>query len=67
MTAFIETIEKALGKKAEKEYLDLQPGDVPATYADIDDLMMDVGFAPQTPIDTGIERFISWYRSYYQI
>jgi len=67
LTEFIETIEKALGKEAKKEYLDLQPGDVPATYADIDDLSKDVGFAPRTPIDRGIEQFITWYKSYYNI
>ncbi len=62
---FIAVIEKALGKKAKKEFLDLQPGDVPATYADIDDLIKDVGFKPETPIETGIERFIAWYKDYY--
>ncbi len=62
---FIAAIEKALGKKAKKEFLDLQPGDVPATYADIDDLIKDVGFKPETPIETGIERFIAWYKDYY--
>ena len=62
---FINVIEKALGKKAKKEFLDLQPGDVPATYADIDDLIKDVGFKPETPIETGIKRFISWYKEYY--
>jgi len=67
LTAFIEAIETALGKKAKKQYLDLQPGDVPATYADIDDLTRDVGFTPKTDIHKGIEQFISWYRSYYNI
>ncbi|MBW2592198.1 MAG: NAD-dependent epimerase [Deltaproteobacteria bacterium] len=62
---FIKVIEKALGKDAEKEFLDLQPGDVPATYADIDDLMQAVGFQPATSIEEGIARFIEWYRSYY--
>ncbi len=62
---FIAAIEKALGKKAKKEFLDLQPGDVPATYADIDDLIKDVGFKPATTIETGIKRFISWYEDYY--
>ena len=62
---FIAVIEKALGKKAKKEFLDLQPGDVPATYANIDDLIKDVGFKPETPIETGIERFIAWYKDYY--
>jgi len=62
---FIEIIEKALGCKAKKEFLDLQPGDVPATYADVDDLIRDVGFKPSTSIDTGIRRFITWFKEYY--
>lgn len=66
LTAFIEAIENALGKKAEKEFLDLQPGDVPETYADIDDLFRDVGFSPKTSIERGIGEFVSWYTSYYQ-
>ncbi len=65
LMTFIEVIEKTLGKEAKKEFLDLQPGDVPATYADIDDLIKDVGFKPDTPLETGIERFISWYKEYY--
>lgn len=64
---FIEIIEKKLGKTAVKEMLPMQPGDVPATYADVDDLMRDTGFAPSTPLETGISRFIDWYRDYYQI
>ncbi len=62
---FIEAIEKALGKTAEKEFLNLQLGDVPATYADVDDLVRDVGFKPATPIEEGIERFIAWYKAYH--
>jgi len=62
---FIGEIEKALGKSAEKEFLDLQLGDVPATYADIDDLVADVGFKPSTPLATGIQRFVEWYMEYY--
>ena len=62
---FVGVIEKLLGKKAKKEFLDLQPGDVPATYADIDDLIKDVGFKPETSIETGIKRFILWYNNYY--
>jgi UDP-glucuronate 4-epimerase len=65
LNRFIETIEAVLVRPARKEYLDLQPGDVPATYADVDDLMADVGFKPATPLRSGIERFIAWYRSYY--
>jgi len=62
---FIKEIENALGREAQKEFLDLQPGDVPATYADVDDLMQDVGFKPETSIATGIRRFIEWYQEYY--
>jgi UDP-glucuronate 4-epimerase len=65
LNRFIETIEAVLGRPARKEYLDMQPGDVPATYADVDDLTADVGFKPATPLRSGIERFIAWYRSYY--
>ena len=65
LSTFIEIIEKTLGKTASKTYMDLQPGDVVSTYADIDDLIADVGFKPQTPLETGIERFIAWYREYY--
>ncbi|MDE3241257.1 MAG: NAD-dependent epimerase/dehydratase family protein, partial [Nitrospirota bacterium] len=64
---FIEVLEVALGKKAEKVLLPLQPGDVPATYADVDDLIRDVGFKPDTPIEVGIRRFVDWYRSYYGV
>ncbi len=64
---FIEVLEDHLGMKAVKNMLPLQPGDVPATYADVDDLVRDVGFKPSTPIEVGIERFVTWYRSYYRI
>ena len=67
LTRYIEAIEKTLGKKAIKELLPMQPGDVPATRANVDDLIADVGFAPATPIETGIERFIAWYREYYRV
>ena len=62
---FIAAIEKALGRQAKKEFLDLQPGDVVATYADIDDLIEDVGFKPRTSIDTGIKHFVAWFKEYY--
>jgi len=61
---FIETLEKKLGKKAKKEFLPLQDGDVPETYADIDDLVRDFGFKPNTTIDEGIEKFVEWFRRY---
>ena len=66
LMAFIAAIETALGKTARKEMRELQPGDVPATYADIDDLIEDVGFKPSTPIDAGIRRFVQWYIDYYR-
>ena len=62
---FIACIEKALGRAATKNFLPLQPGDVPKTYANVDALVADVGFKPATPIEDGIARFIAWYRSYY--
>lgn len=65
LLSFIEVLEDCLGKKAEKNFLPLQAGDVPATYADVDDLMRDVGFQPATPIEEGIRRFVAWYREYY--
>ncbi len=64
---FIAVLEACLERKAEKQLLPLQPGDVPETYADVDDLMRDVGFRPATPITTGIARFVEWYRAYYQV
>jgi UDP-glucuronate 4-epimerase len=64
---FIEVLEDCLGKKAEKNLLPLQAGDVPATYADVDDLMRDVGFKPSTPLEEGIGKFVEWYREYYRI
>lgn len=62
---FIEVLEDALGQKAQKNLLPMQPGDVPITYADVDDLMQDVGFRPTTSIEAGIEQFVRWYRDYY--
>lgn len=63
---FIETLERCLGKTAQKNLLPLQAGDVPATFADVDDLMADTGFKPATPIEDGIAQFVAWYRAYYQ-
>jgi UDP-glucuronate 4-epimerase len=62
---FIELIETAMGQQAEKIMKPMQPGDVMTTYADVDDLMKDVGFQPNTPIEVGIQKFIHWYRNYY--
>jgi UDP-glucuronate 4-epimerase len=64
---FIEVLEEALGKKAKKQFLPIQPGDVPATYADVDDLMAEVGFKPATSIEDGIKRFVAWYKEYYRV
>ncbi|TAN51440.1 MAG: NAD-dependent epimerase [Methylococcaceae bacterium] len=61
----IEILEQNLGKTAEKRFLPMQAGDVPATYADVDDLINDVGFKPATPLETGIEQFVHWYRKFY--
>jgi UDP-glucuronate 4-epimerase len=65
LTRFIEVLERCLGRKAEKNLLPLQPGDVPVTCADVDDLIKDVGFRPSTPIEQGIPKFAEWYLSYY--
>lgn len=61
----IELLESCLGRNATKELLPMQPGDVPATYAEVDDLARDVGFKPSTPLEEGIRRFVDWYRTYY--
>jgi UDP-glucuronate 4-epimerase len=63
---FIEVLEESLGKKATKNFLPLQPGDVPENFADVEDLENDVGFKPSTPVEVGIARFVAWYRSYFQ-
>ena len=62
----IATLERLLGRKAVLEMLPMQAGDVPATYADVEDLTRDAGFRPSTPIEDGIERFVAWYRDYYK-
>ena len=62
---FISILEECLGRTVEKNYLPMQPGDVPATYADVDDLMAEVGFKPGTSIREGIGKFVEWYREYY--
>jgi len=64
---YIETLEKCLGKKAEKELLPLQPGDVPDTYADVSDLVADFGYKPQTTVEQGVANFVEWYKDYYQV
>jgi UDP-glucuronate 4-epimerase len=67
LMTYIETIERAVGKEAKKNFLPMQPGDVPETYADVDDLARDVGFRPSTPLDEGIPRFVAWYRDFYGV
>ncbi|MGB5353913.1 MAG: NAD-dependent epimerase [Woeseia sp.] len=64
---YIEVIEECVGRKAEKNLLPLQPGDVPDTYADASDLMNDVGYKPSTPIEVGVKNFVDWYVNYYKI
>ncbi len=64
---YIEVLEDCLGKKAEKNLLPLQPGDVPDTYADVDALVKDVDYRPSTPIETGVANFVRWYKDFYQI
>lgn len=62
---FIELLEQGLGREAKKNLLPMQPGDVPDTYADVEDLVADVGYQPETTIETGVDRFVKWYRHYY--
>ena len=64
---FIEAIEKELGIVAKKNMLPLQPGDVPATYANVEDLVSDLGYKPNTSIQSGIKNFVAWYREFYQV
>lgn len=67
LMAFIQAIEKALGKEAKKNMMPLQDGDVPATFADVQDLMDTVNFKPNTSIESGIQRFVDWYREYFKV
>lgn len=64
---FIELLEENLGRKADKNLLPMQPGDVPDTYADVDDLKADVGYEPRTSVEEGVARFVAWYRDYYDV
>jgi UDP-glucuronate 4-epimerase len=67
LSRFIEIIEACTGREANKRYLPMQPGDVPATYANVDDLIADVGYRPETSIEEGIARFVDWYRDFYRV
>ncbi len=64
---YIEVIEDCLGRKAEKNLLPMQPGDVPDTYADVEDLVADVGYKPATPIEVGVRKFVDWYLDFYDV
>jgi len=66
LLSFIQVLEKALGKEAKKEFLPMQDGDVEATFADVDDLMREVDFKPSTSIETGLTKFVEWYKQYYK-
>jgi UDP-glucuronate 4-epimerase len=67
LLTMIETLEAAIGKPAVKRMLPMQPGDVPATFADVDDLQRAVGFRPNTPLQIGLGRFVEWYRGFYGV
>ena len=64
---YIEVLEKALGRKAELEMMPMQPGDVPATMADVSELEAELGYRPATPVEVGVPKFVEWYRSYYKV
>ena len=64
---FIGVLEQQLGREAIKNFLPMQDGDVPETFADVEDLVLDVGYAPRTPIETGIAQFVAWFRDYYRV
>jgi len=67
LMAMIACLERLLGREAKKTFLPMQPGDVPETSADVDDLARDVGYRPATPIEDGITRFLAWYRDYFKV
>ncbi len=67
LTEYIAAIEAALGKTAEKEFLPIQPGDVPNTYADVSDLVRDIGYKPATKVEDGMREFIQWYKEFYGV
>jgi UDP-glucuronate 4-epimerase len=67
LMSFIETLERFLGKSVEKNLLPMQPGDVPDTYADVEALITDVGYKPNTSIEQGVEQFVKWYLEYYKL
>ena len=66
LMTYIQVLEDCLGKKAQIEFLPMQDGDVPATYADVDDLEADLGYRPKTTVETGITHFVTWYKDYHK-
>ena len=64
---FRSAIEESLGREAQKNFLPMQPGDVPATWANVDDLYEDFGYAPSVPIREGVKRFVDWYLAFYNV
>ena len=64
---YIEVLEDALGRKAEKQFLPMQPGDVAETFADVSALARDIGYQPSTPIEVGVRKFVDWYRDFYGV
>lgn len=67
LSRYIEVLEDCLGRKAERNLLPLQAGDVPDTFADVEDLVRDVGYRPATPVEVGVRKFVDWYRDYYHV
>jgi UDP-glucuronate 4-epimerase len=67
LTRLVEVLEQKLGRKAVQKFMPMQPGDVPTTYADIDEISRVTGYRPHTPIELGVERFVQWYREYYRV
>ena len=64
---YIQVLEDCLGRKAQRNLLPLQPGDVPDTYADVEALVQDIGYRPNTPIEVGVRQFVDWYKDYYRV
>ncbi len=67
LARYIEVLEECLGRKAERTLLPMQPGDVPDTSADVEDLVRDIGYRPKTPVEVGVKRFVEWYRDFYKV
>jgi UDP-glucuronate 4-epimerase len=67
LTDFVALLERVMGRKAQVEYADMQPGDVPSTFADIEESRRDFGFQPRIPLSEGLPRFVAWFRDYYGV